>query len=326
MPTDRTELVTYVQTLFEVFGSIGAGTVGTAGMDTQARTDFSADKAEVRRAVEGFLEQTLLGLEPSAVVDCARYVALGGGHRWRAIVAVAAGRVFDDDALAIGLPGACAVELAHAASLVLDDLPSMDDAQLRRGKPCAHLVFPRWAVDMTPVLLITTAYAVSLANDRASPGARIRGALLLSETGQNMITGQAQDVTQLFPTDIPERRLLECYTLKSGLLYAAAAKAGAILCGAGEDDAEKIGRAGLNLGLSYQLMDDVADVAASTADVGKTTGRDAGKWTAIDWLGVDGARREADRFRDRGIAALDGFGPRADFLRSLVMEASFARS
>ncbi|CAG0985386.1 MAG: hypothetical protein F9K19_23010 [Rhizobiaceae bacterium] len=295
-------------------------------MGTQASTDFSADKAEVRRAVESFLEHTLFGLEPSAVVDCARYVALGGGHRWRAIVAVAAGRVFDDDALTIGLPGACAVELAHAASLVLDDLPSMDDAQIRRGKPCVHVVFPRWAVDMTPVLLLTTAYAVSLANEKAPHGARIKGALLLSQTGQSMIAGQAQDVTQLFPEESPERRLLECYTLKSGLLYAAAAKAGAMLCGAGDDDAGKVGRAGLNLGLSYQLMDDVADVAASTADVGKTTGRDAGKWTAIDWLGVEGARREADRFRDRGLAELDGFGSRADFLRSLVMEASYARS
>jgi len=295
-------------------------------MGTQAPTDFTADKAAVRSAVEDFLEHTFLGVEPSAVVDCARYVALGGGHRWRAIVAVAAGRVFDDNALAIGLPGACAVELAHAASLVLDDLPSMDDAQVRRGKPCVHLVFPRWAVDMTPVLLLTTAYAVSLASERATHAARIRGALLLTEAGQSMIAGQAQDVTQEFPSDSPERRLLECYTLKSGLLYAAAAKAGAILCGSGEDDAEKVGCAGLNLGLSYQLMDDVADVAASTADVGKTTGRDAGKWTAIDWLGVDGARREADRFRDRGIAALDGFGPRADFLRSLVIEASYARS
>jgi len=300
--------------------------VGADGMDTQALADFTADKAEVRRAVEEFLERTFLGLDASAVVDCARYVALGGGHRWRAIVAVAAGRVFDDDALAIGLPGACAVELAHAASLVLDDLPSMDDAQTRRGKPCVHLVFPRWAVDMTPVLLLTTAYAVSLANEKAPHAARIRGALLLSDAGQSMITGQAQDVTQIFPEDGPERRLLECYTLKSGLLYSAAAKAGAILCGAGEGDAEKIGRAGLNLGLSYQLMDDVADVAASIADVGKTTGRDAGKWTAIDWLGVEGARREAGRFRDRGIAVLDGFGPRADFLRSLVMEASYARS
>ncbi|HHZ10748.1 MAG TPA: hypothetical protein GX405_18415 [Rhizobiales bacterium] len=295
-------------------------------MDTRERTDFVADKAEVRRAVEEFLERTFLGLEPSAVVDCARYVALGGGHRWRAIVAVAAGRVFDEDAMAIGLPGACAVELAHAASLVLDDLPSMDDAQMRRGKPCVHLVFPRWAVDMTPVLLLTTAYAVSLANERAAHEARITSALLLSRTGQSMISGQARDVTQIFPEDAPERRLLECYTLKSGLLYAAAAKAGAILCGADEDDAEKIGRAGLNLGLSYQLMDDVADVAASTAEVGKTTGRDAGKWTAVDWLGVEGARREADRFRDRGLAELDGFGPRADFLRSLVMEASYARS
>jgi geranylgeranyl pyrophosphate synthase len=202
----------------------------------------------------------------------------------------------------------------------------MDDAEIRRGKPCAHLVFPRWAVDMTPVFLVTMAYAISLANDRVSEARRVRAALILSSAGQSMIAGQAQDVRQDYPTESPERRLMECYRLKSGVLYAAAAEAGAVLCGANDDEAGQIAAAGLNLGLSYQLMDDVADVVAGVEEVGKKPGRDAAKWTAIDWLGVEGARRESENFRDRGLAALDGFGERADWLRSLVSQASYARS
>jgi geranylgeranyl pyrophosphate synthase len=295
-------------------------------MDFEVSDEFAADKARVRASVETFLGDAFDQLPPSDVRDCARYVTLGGGHRWRAIVAIAAGTIFDDDALAIGLPGACGVELAHAASLILDDLPSMDDAAMRRGKPCAHLVFPRWAVDMAPVLMVTMAYDISLANPRSSAERRVKGALLLSEAGQRMIAGQAHDVLQDYPLESPERLLIECYDMKSGALYAASAKAGAILCGASDDEAERVRVAGLNLGLSYQLMDDVADVSAGLADVGKTTGLDGDKWTAIDWLGVDGARREADRFRDKGIAALEGFGRSADWLRALVGQASWART
>lgn len=295
-------------------------------MNVQASIDFTPEKARVRAAVEEFLDIAFRDCPQSEVRDCARYVALGGGHRWRAIVAVAAGRIFDDDALVIGLPGACGVELAHAASLVLDDLPSMDDAEIRRGKPCAHLVFPRWAVDMTPIFLVTMAYAVSLANSRVSEDRRVKAALLLSAAGQSMIAGQAKDVLQDYSSESPEQRLIECYELKSGVLYAAAAQAGAILCGARDDEAERVAVAGLNLGLSYQLMDDVADVVAGVDEVGKKPGRDAGKWTAVDWLGVEGARRQSVVFRQRGLAALAEFGAKADWLRTLVREASYARS
>src|SRR5271157_5454852 len=120
-----------------------------------ARSDFSAAKEQVRRAVEDFLDAAFDSHPMTDVREAARYAALRGGHRWRAIVAVAAGQIFRRDALETTLSGACGVELAHAASLVLDDLPSMDNAQLRRGKPCTHLVFPSWAVEMAPVFLVT---------------------------------------------------------------------------------------------------------------------------------------------------------------------------
>ena len=257
------------------------------------------------------------------VREAARYAALRGGHRWRAIVAVAAGQIFRRDALETTLSGACGVELAHAASLVLDDLPSMDNAQLRRGKPCTHLVFPSWAVEMAPVFLVTMAYRISLDNQRASEERRVRAALELSAAGLQMISGQCKDVLQAHAPDKTEQGLLDCYKLKSGALYAAAAKAGAILCGASEHEAECIHAAGLNLGLSYQMLDDVADVVAGPDEVGKCPGMDAAKWTAVNWLGVEGTRRKSLEFQSKALAALEGFGASANWLRELVCEASY---
>ncbi len=118
----------------------------------------------MRRAVEAFLDATFNEPPTARSPAAARYAVGGPAHRWRAIVAVASGRIFRDDALALVLPSACGVELAHAASLVLDDQPSMDDAKVRRGKPCTHHAFPSWAVDMAPVFLVTLAYRISLDN------------------------------------------------------------------------------------------------------------------------------------------------------------------
>jgi geranylgeranyl diphosphate synthase type II len=236
------------------------------------------------------------------------------------------GGIFRSDALELTLPSACGVELAHAASLVLDDLPSMDDAKVRRGKPCTHLVFPAWAVDMTPVFLVTMAYQIGLDNPRVSKERRVSAALELSTAGLRMIAGQTQDVRQGNAGEESGVRLLRCYQLKSGALYAAAAKAGAILCGAREDEAQSIYVAGLNLGLSYQMLDDVADMVAGVTEVGKHSGMDATKWTAVDWLGIDGARLKSRDFQSTALAAIEGFGPKADWLRALVCEASYKPS
>ena len=196
---------------------------------------------------------------------------------------------FAEDSLDIVLPTACAVELAHAASLVLDDLPSMDDAELRRGKPCTHRAFPQWAVDMAPVFLINMAYDLSLSNPRASADRRVRANLEASKAGLDMIAGQVADVRQDEEED-EEARLLSLYTLKSGALYGASGKAGAILCGATEAEEQVIYEACVDIGLSMQFMDDVADVTADVPEVGKRSGMDADKRTAVDLLGVEGAR------------------------------------
>ncbi len=284
--------------------------------------DFTVDKQDVRRAVEDYLLKAFLAYPETEVQQAARYAVLGAGHRWRAIITVAAGRIFRKDSLEVVLPTACGVELAHAASMVLDDLPSMDNAELRRGKPCTHRTFAAWAVDMAPVFLITMAYEVSLANPCPSAERRVSGGIELSKAGLKMIAGQVADIRQDRAPD-EEQRLLDLYRLKSGALYGASGKVGAVLCGAEEVEASAIYDACVEIGLSMQFMDDVADVTAAVSEVGKQGGMDANKRTAVHLLGVEGARKRSIDFQESALAILERFGPEADWLRSLACEVSW---
>lgn len=123
-----------------------------------------------------------------------------------------------------------------------------------------------------------------------------------------------------------EMRLLRCYRLKSASLYGAAAKMGGIMTGASTGDAASLQAAGIDLGFSYQLLDDVADVEAGVAEVGKEGGMDESKLTAVDLFGVKGAREKSRELQERSLAALERFGSEADWLRCLVTEASWKAS
>jgi geranylgeranyl diphosphate synthase type II len=276
----------------------------------------------VRRAVDDFLSRSLSEQPRSLVRKVSEYTVLSGGQRWRSLVAVASGLIFDPDPLPIVVPGACGIELAHAASLILDDLPSMDDAAMRRGKPCPHLVFERWAVDLAPVFMITLAYRLSLSNKRVAPDRRVRMAIAMSIAGFDMIAGQAMDVGHP-DKDHDPKILAECYRQKCASLYAAAALTGALSFGVDHEDATKLFQCGLNLGLAYQFLDDVADVIATEDLSLKTGGRDTGKVTAIDLYGLAGARIKIDEFREAARAEIEGYGTEADLLRTIIRSASW---
>jgi farnesyl diphosphate synthase len=119
---------------------------------------------------------------------------------------------------------------------------------------------------------------------------------------------------------------MRCYLLNSAAPYGATTKMGGILTGAADNEAAKLEATDIDLGFSYRFLDDVADVFAGVAEVGKERGMDAAKLTAVDLFGVDGARRRAREFQDRGLAHLNGFGAEADWLRTLVCEASWKAS
>ena len=276
-----------------------------------ANPDWSAD---VCRRIEQAIESAFAACPPTEILRAARYATLGGGHRWRGRLAVAAGAIFRADANEIALPLAAALEMLQAASLVLDDLPSMDDAATRRGRACVHLVFPDWAVDLLPAFLVNLAYHVVLDRTAAPEGCRIRALTLLGEAGTRLAHGQELDLA-LARTSATEAEWLECYALKSGSLFAAALAGGATLCGAGAADVAALREAGLKLGQAYQILDDVADGPEEDSAYS-----DAGRITAYSLFGPAAARARAEKLLDEAARILDRFGPAAGRLRERLVQ------
>ena len=299
--------------------------------------DFATFKSLVRERVEELLAHSLsanpptqLALIPPPIrVRKVAWYAVRGGHRWRAMVAIAAGRIFHAEALEMCLPVGASIELAHAASLVLDDLPSMDDGKLRRGQPCTHLQFAgtKWAVDMAPVFMVNLAYQLALANERAGYRERVESASQMSHASHAMIAGQELDVTQASTRGLEgDDGMLICYLANSGALYGSAAKVGAVTCGAPFEDRLRLYEAGLFLGLAYQFMDDVCDVVATGDQSGKDSRADSYKETAVDFFGVDGTRTRAKMYQEKSLDRLAVYGAAANTLRELIRNASWAPS
>lgn len=267
-----------------------------------------------RSRIERALADAFAGHPEGELIRAARYATLGGGHRWRGRLALRAGDMFRADAADGALPLAAAVEMMHAASLVLDDLPSMDNAATRRGKACVHLVFPDWAVDLLPAFLVNRAYR-AVADAAAAPAdCRARALRLLGELGGDLAAGQETDLA-LARKRAGAEELLACYARKSGALFAAALAGGALLCGADEAAAAALRAAGLRLGVAYQLLDDVADGPEEDSAY-----REAGRTTAYSLFGPARARERAEALSAEAARELDRFGPAADPLRALLDE------
>ena len=262
--------------------------------------------------IEGALAAAFADHPEGELVRAARYATLGGGHRWRGRMALLAGGLFRADAEACALPLAAAVEMMHAASLVLDDLPSMDAAATRRGKACVHLVFPDWAVDLLPAFLVNRAYRAVADAEAAPAEGRIRALRLLGELGGELARGQETDLA-LARKKASEEEWLACYAQKSGSLFAAALAGGALLCGADAAAAAALRAAGLRLGQAYQLLDDVADGPEEDG-----ADREAGRYTAYSLFGPELARARAEELLAEAARAFDRFGPAADRLRALL--------
>jgi geranylgeranyl pyrophosphate synthase len=290
--------------------------------DQMPAVEFDELARSVRHEVQQRLDEAVSGQRSAEVRRLARYVACDGGQRWRAIATVAAGLVFREDAMERLLPTACALELAHAASLLLDDLPSMDNATVRRRKPCAHLVFPAWAVDMGAAFLVMLAYEQILTNEAVAPRVRVDAAERLGRAGLGMIAGQEMDLVERSREPGSAERLLECYRLKSGELFAAAVELGAAQCGASRPQVERLAACGSRLGLSYQYLDDVAEVVAGGDELGKRPDVIRDRTNAVRIVGIEAADRERVRFLNEALALLDDLGPRAEPLRELLRRAS----
>ncbi len=288
--------------------------------------DFSADSADCARAVEAGLSEYLTGARlsgpgPSAdrLVASMRHGSLEGGKRLRPLLVRQAAAIFSvprDRALPAGL----AVEMVHCYSLIHDDLPAMDDDDLRRGRPTVHKAFDEATAILAGDALLTQAFAI-LGDLNCHPDPAVRIALvseLAAGAGAGgMVGGQMRDIEGEKGgfTDI-EIAIMQA--MKTGALIRASVRMGAILGGADARALSALTAYAEAAGRAFQLADDILDVTASPEIMGKATGKDAGagKQTVVSRLGLDGARQMLDRIVNEAISALRTFGPKADGLRA----------
>lgn len=214
------------------------------------------------------------------------------------------------------LPAAAAIELVHAASLILDDLPSMDDAPLRRGRPTNHREFGEAIAILAAFALLNEAFghvARSYEPEAASP---LTSLLSASVGVDGLVGGQAADL-QATDRQIDFEMLERIHRGKTGALFVAAATAGALTAVANADTVASLGAYAKNLGLAFQIVDDLLDVAGDPSETGKAVRSDARKTTFVSFSGVAGARQLARELCETADRALQPFGRRADRLREL---------
>lgn len=262
------------------------------------------------------------GYQPD-LLEAMRYSLMGGGKRLRPVLVIAAAELFGAPAVQV-IPAACAVEMIHTYSLIHDDLPSMDDDDLRRGRPTNHKVYGEGMATLAGDALLTLAFDL-LAEQAEVPGVTAKQALrAIREIAHGagpagMVAGQVEDMAwEGRRADLDQLRRI--HRLKTGALFTASLRAGAVLAGAGEADLDQLDRFAGHFGLAFQIQDDVLDVIGDAVKTGKGVGRDARheKSTYVALLGLEGAQERARQEIEAAHNALALFGERGATLRTLA--------
>ena len=255
------------------------------------------------------------------VVDAMRYACLGGGKRLRPLLVISSAGLFDVPASG-ALRTAAAIEMIHCYSLIHDDLPAMDDADLRRGRASVHRAFDEATAILAGDGLLTEAFAV-LADPRTAEDPAVRSelvaALARAAGAAGMVGGQMIDLSQE-RGDLDLAGITELQQLKTGAIIAFSCAAGGILGGASAADRAALDGYAADLGLAFQIVDDLLDLEASAEEMGKPTGQDAaaGKATFVGRLGLEPARARARELIASAERRLADFGDRASVLRRIA--------
>lgn len=252
--------------------------------------------------------------------EAMRYAALAGGKRLRPFLVVNCAEVCGGDRAA-ALRVAAAVEMMHTYSLVHDDLPAMDDDDLRRGLPTLHKQFDEATAILAGDALLTMAFEV-LSDPATHDDGHIRSELVLglARAGgpRGMAGGQMLDLEAETRTDAEEDSVIRLESMKTGALFAWSCEAGAVVGGASAAERSSLRAFGAEFGMAFQITDDILDEVGDAAEVGKAVGKDSdrGKATLVSLLGLEGARDAALESAQKAVEKLDLFGPKADLLRA----------
>jgi geranylgeranyl diphosphate synthase type II len=290
---------------------------------TAAAAGFSALESALQarhRLVEEALRRHTAPLATGPVADALQDALFAPAKRLRPILTLLVADVFRTPPEVV-LPGACAVELVHTASLILDDLPSMDDATLRRGRPACHVTHGEANAILAAFALINRAFELLAQGWPGGPDAALRvelsGTLAQAIGLEGLIAGQGMDLA-MTGRRIDLKTLESIHSRKTGALFTAAAALGAQSARATAAERMALVAFAKNLGLAYQIVDDLIDATSDPAQAGKDVRQDARKTTFVSFAGVDGARQLASELVQASQGALRGLGPDAEPLRELA--------
>ncbi len=255
----------------------------------------------------------------ATIYNAMEYSLFSGGKRIRPVLCIACAELFGNQEDA--LPFACALEMIHTYSLVHDDLPCMDDDDLRRGKPTSHIVFGEAMAVLAGDSLLTLAFDTTLRHSAVAPALTLEGMKILSESAgtEGMIGGQVIDLESEGKA-IDSVTLMSMHIHKTGALIMAAAKMGALIGGGTKEDVLNMEKFARYLGVAFQIKDDILDVESTTDVLGKPVGSDSEneKTTFVTLYGLEQSKKMLEDYTNNAIDVLAEYGEKADFLRGLA--------
>lgn len=276
--------------------------------------------------VEAALDASLTSTDKNTdkIIESMKYSLMAGGKRIRPILTIAACEMFGGTQEQ-AMPAAVSIEMIHTMSLIHDDLPAMDDDDLRRGKPTNHVIYGEDVAILAGDALLSTSFQHS-AEELPKVGVSLEGTLdVVARLGAavgalGLAGGQVMDLECEAKEGVSLEDLKWIHTYKTAALLKVCVTAGAICAGASKEQVAAMETYADCIGLAFQVADDILDVTASTEDLGKTAGKDedTDKTTYPKLMGLDGARAEARRLTDEALAALEPFGEKADPLRAIA--------
>lgn len=277
---------------------------------------------EDRIAVDAQLDRLMPGepVQPTTIHQAMRYSVFAGGKRIRPILCLETARIFEADVIPALFPG-CAIEFIHTYSLIHDDLPALDNDDLRRGKPTSHKKFGEAAAILAGDALLTLAFETIV----AAPVSAERRVAMVTEiataagTVNGMVGGQVADL-EAEGRKIGPETLEYIHRSKTAALIRASVTAGALCAGASQDDVIRLRRFGETIGWAFQVTDDILDVEESSAALGKTAGKDIAqqKATYPAVFGLERAHQIAEELSTKALTELQVFGERAEHLRTIA--------
>lgn len=290
--------------------------------ETPTIFDLNGYLKQQKALVDQALEQSIETTRPEKIYEAMRYSLLAGGKRLRPILCLATCDLTGGTS-EIAMPTACALEMIHTMSLIHDDLPAMDNDDFRRGKPTNHKVFGEDIAILAGDGLLAYAFEyVATQTKNVAPENIIKVVARLGRTvgAAGLVGGQVLDLESEGKSDITPETLSFIHSHKTGALLEASVVSGAVLADAAETDINRLSQYAQNIGLAFQIIDDILDITATDEQLGKTAGKDlqAKKATYPSLWGLEKSQLKAQELVDNAIAQLDIYGAKAEPLRAVA--------